>query len=66
MEFRRYDFLACSKVSLTVWNEPNCCPDAFYTGSMKDYFTLYNATVIAVKSVDSRIRYDEGLSDALN
>ena len=37
-----------------VWNEPNL--EAFWTGTMEDYFTLYRYTVTAIKSVDGSIR----------
>jgi len=35
-----------------VWNEPNC---GFWYGTQQEYFTLYNWTALAVKSVDSQI-----------
>jgi len=34
-----------------VWNEPNCCPHDFWSGSMQDYFHLYSVTAQALKSV---------------
>ena len=34
-----------------VWNEPNL--KAFWTGTRKDYFTLYEYTAAAIKNVDS-------------
>jgi len=42
--------------SFEIWNEPNCCPHDFWTGSQQDYFTLFNWTTTAIKSVDNRIR----------
>jgi xylan 1,4-beta-xylosidase len=39
-----------------VWNEPNCCPHDFWTGSQKDYFYLFEVTSRALKSVDPRFR----------
>ena len=37
-----------------VWNEPDL--DCFFAGKQEDYFKLYEATVRAVKSVDSNLR----------
>jgi xylan 1,4-beta-xylosidase len=34
-----------------VWNEPNCCPHDFWTGSQQDYFYLFAQTSAALKSV---------------
>eukprot|EP01119_Soliformovum_irregulare_P000058 TRINITY_DN10050_c0_g1_i1.p1 TRINITY_DN10050_c0_g1~~TRINITY_DN10050_c0_g1_i1.p1 ORF type:complete len:493 (-),score=73.35 TRINITY_DN10050_c0_g1_i1:108-1586(-) len=39
-----------------VWNEPNCCPHDFWTGSQADYFYLFNVTSRAMKSVHPRLR----------
>eukprot|EP01116_Phalansterium_solitarium_P004571 TRINITY_DN155_c0_g2_i1.p1 TRINITY_DN155_c0_g2~~TRINITY_DN155_c0_g2_i1.p1 ORF type:complete len:500 (-),score=208.29 TRINITY_DN155_c0_g2_i1:253-1752(-) len=39
-----------------VWNEPNCCPHDFWTGSQADYFQLFAVTSRAAKSVDPGIR----------
>jgi xylan 1,4-beta-xylosidase len=39
-----------------VWNEPNCCPRDFWTGSQLDYFYLFNVTSKALKSVNPKIR----------
>lgn len=38
-----------------VWNEPNLNP-GFLDGTKSDYFRLYKEAVLAVKSVDSRLR----------
>lgn len=38
-----------------VWNEPDL-HNTFWTGSMEDYFQLYEETARAVKSVDARLR----------
>ncbi|MGZ4981394.1 MAG: GH39 family glycosyl hydrolase [Methylobacter sp.] len=37
-----------------VWNEPNL--KAFWTAEQEDYFKLYQATVIAIKAVDSQLK----------
>ena len=37
-----------------VWNEPNL--KAFWTGTQKDYFKLYQVTADAIKSVDASLR----------
>src|SRR5687768_2098265 len=37
-----------------VWNEPNL--KAFWTGTQKDYFTLYRVTVEAIKRVDPSLK----------
>lgn len=37
-----------------VWNEPNL--KSFWTGSQKDYFTLYKHTVKAIKKIDKQLR----------
>lgn len=38
-----------------VWNEPNLVPK-FWTGTRTQYFELYEATVTAIKAIDSRLR----------
>lgn len=38
-----------------VWNEPNLTP-WFWTGTMEDYFKLYQHSVIAIKSVNKEYR----------
>ncbi len=37
-----------------VWNEPNL--NGFFHGTKSEYFELYKTTVLALKSVDSRLR----------
>jgi xylan 1,4-beta-xylosidase len=37
-----------------VWNEPDLA--FFWTGKQSDYFQLYKTTVLAIKSVDARIK----------
>ena len=39
-----------------MWNEPNCCPDFFWTGGQEQYFEFFNHTAHAVKAVDPSIR----------
>eukprot|EP01125_Pyxidicula_operculata_P019833 TRINITY_DN7219_c0_g1_i1.p1 TRINITY_DN7219_c0_g1~~TRINITY_DN7219_c0_g1_i1.p1 ORF type:complete len:385 (+),score=76.18 TRINITY_DN7219_c0_g1_i1:442-1596(+) len=39
-----------------IWNEPNCCPHDFWTGSQSDYFYLFQVTSRALKSVNPRIK----------
>lgn len=39
-----------------MWNEPNCCPDFFWTGGQSGYFTLFNVTSLALKSVHPKLR----------
>jgi xylan 1,4-beta-xylosidase len=50
----RYGVTEVRKWFFEVWNEPNL--KAFWTGSQKDYFTLYRTTAEAVKSVDSLLK----------
>ena len=39
-----------------IWNEPNCCPHDFWTGSMDDYFYLFSVTSAAMKAVHPKLR----------
>ena len=39
-----------------VWNEPNCCPNTFWTGGELAYFKLFEYTSRAVKSIHPSIR----------
>lgn len=48
----RYGLEYVKKWYFEVWNEP----DLFYDGTMEDYFTLYDHTVCAVKSVCPDLR----------
>lgn len=50
----RYGLEEVRRWYFEVWNEPNL--DAFWTGSMEDYFKLYRYTVEAVKGVDAGLR----------
>lgn len=38
-----------------VWNEPNLCR-AFFDGTRSQYFELYKQSVLAVRSVDNRLK----------
>ncbi len=38
-----------------VWNEPNLAP-AFFDGTRSQYFELYKQSVLAIRSVDERIK----------
>jgi xylan 1,4-beta-xylosidase len=50
---KRYGATEVSKWDFECWNEPNI---PFWSGQQSDYFELYKATALAVKSVDRRIR----------
>jgi len=50
---KRYGISEVTKWDFECWNEPNI---AFWAGQQSDYFELYRATAVAVKSVDRRIR----------
>ena len=49
----RYGLNFAKKMYFEVWNEPDL---PFLTGSMEDYFRLYDYTVTAIKSVNSDLR----------
>jgi xylan 1,4-beta-xylosidase len=51
---RRYGPEEVRQWYFEVWNEPNL--KAFWTGSMKEYFKLYEFTASAIKDVDSEFR----------
>lgn len=38
-----------------VWNEPNLVPH-FWTGTRTEYFELYEATALAIKAIDPRLK----------
>jgi xylan 1,4-beta-xylosidase len=50
----RYGIREVADWFFEVWNEPNL--GAFWTGSRKDYFTLYRSTVGAIKEVSPSLR----------
>ncbi len=50
----RYGKEEVSKWYFEVWNEPNL--KAFFEGTMEDYFKLYEAAAMAVKSVNESYR----------
>ncbi len=51
---RRYGSKEVRDWYFEVWNEPNL--KAFWTGTMKDYFKLYEHTAAAIKNVDSAFK----------
>jgi xylan 1,4-beta-xylosidase len=50
----RYGIDEVATWSFEVWNEPNL--EVFWTGTKADYLRLYDESVRAVKSVDTRLR----------
>jgi xylan 1,4-beta-xylosidase len=50
----RYGIEEVAQWYFEVWNEPNL--PAFWTGTQEQYFALYEVTVLAIKSVDARLR----------
>lgn len=52
----RYGINEVSTWNFEVWNEPNCCPHDFWTGSQTDYFFLFGVTSRALKSVSPQLR----------
>ena len=49
----RYGMKAVLEWPFEVWNEPNL--PFFWSGNQQQYFDLYKATAVAVKSVDTRL-----------
>jgi xylan 1,4-beta-xylosidase len=50
----RYGLATVRAWPFEVWNEPNLSP--FWAGSQQQYFELYKATSVAIKSVDSALQ----------
>ncbi|MEO6716116.1 MAG: glycosyl hydrolase [Novosphingobium sp.] len=50
----RYGIAAVRNWPFEVWNEPNLA--FFWAGSQQQYFDLYKATAVAIKSVDDKIQ----------
>jgi xylan 1,4-beta-xylosidase len=50
----RYGIEEVRRWYFEVWNEPNLA--AFWAGTQEDYFALYRATALALKSVDVGLR----------
>lgn len=50
----RYGLAAVRQWPIEVWNEPNLPP--FFTGTQADYFQMYKATAVALKSVDAGLQ----------
>ncbi len=59
----RYGLEEVRRWQFEVWNEPNL--DAFWSGSQRDYFELYRATVETIKEIDDGLRVG-GPSSAQN
>jgi len=51
----RYGLAQVSQWPIEVWNEPNLF-HAFWTGSQQDYFKLYKAAAVALKSIDAGLK----------
>lgn len=49
----RYGLTALKTWPFEVWNEPNLGP--FWAGTQQQYFELYKATAVALKSIDSTL-----------
>eukprot|EP01114_Cavostelium_apophysatum_P010264 TRINITY_DN2378_c0_g1_i1.p1 TRINITY_DN2378_c0_g1~~TRINITY_DN2378_c0_g1_i1.p1 ORF type:complete len:500 (-),score=102.80 TRINITY_DN2378_c0_g1_i1:57-1556(-) len=52
----RYGEEEVTSWNFEVWNEPNCCPDFFWTGGQKLYFYLFNVTSHALKAVNPNLK----------
>lgn len=50
----RYGIREVGEWFFEVWNEPNL--KAFWTGTRKDYFTLYQVTANAIKAIDPSLK----------
>ena len=51
----RYGIEEVRQWRFEVWNEPNLVPH-FWTGTRTEYFELYEATALAIKDIDPRLR----------
>ncbi len=51
---KRYGLEEVKKWPFEVWNEPNL--KAFWTGSMEDYFRLYDHAAVAIKRVSPELK----------
>ncbi|HYQ16379.1 MAG TPA: hypothetical protein VEQ58_11500, partial [Polyangiaceae bacterium] len=47
----RYGADTVNKWFFEVWNEPECCSQKFWKGTLDDYFTLYDKSVAGVRAV---------------
>ncbi len=47
----RYSAEVVNRWYFEVWNEPECCRGKFWTGTLDEYFELYDHTAKAVRSV---------------
>ncbi|HTV96214.1 MAG TPA: hypothetical protein VME42_09415 [Steroidobacteraceae bacterium] len=50
----RYGLAAVSSWPFEVWNEPNL--PYFWSGTQQQYFELYRASAVAIKSIDSKLQ----------
>jgi xylan 1,4-beta-xylosidase len=50
----RYGIAAIRAWPFEIWNEPNLAP--FWTGTQQQYFELYKATAVAIKSIDPALQ----------
>lgn len=50
----RYGIATVRRWPFEVWNEPNL--PAFWAGTQQQYFDLYKASAIAIKSIDSQLQ----------
>ena len=50
----RYGINAVKDWPIEVWNEPNL--SSFWSGTKQQYFDMYKATAVAIKSIDPRIQ----------
>lgn len=53
----RYGIEVVSKWDWEVWNEPECCNNKFWSGTLEEYFTLFDHTAAGVRAVipDARV-----------
>lgn len=47
----KYGMDVVSKWDWEVWNEPECCSNKFWAGTLDEYFQLYDAAAAGVRSV---------------
>ncbi len=47
----RYGMEVVAEWDWEVWNEPECCNNKFWSGTLEEYFQLYESAVAGVRSV---------------
>ena len=47
----RYGMEVVSQWDWEVWNEPECCSNKFWSGTLEEYFQLYDSSAAGVRSV---------------